>query len=101
MASVVDILDQLHAAADAANLPGMARYGMTVERRLGVAVPEMRRIAKATGKDHALALELWETDIAEARIIASMIATPEQLTEEQMEAWSRTLTPGMCAIRCA
>jgi 3-methyladenine DNA glycosylase AlkD len=49
----------------------------------------MRRIAKAAGKDHALALGLWETGIAEARIVASMVAVPEQLAEEQMEAWVR------------
>jgi 3-methyladenine DNA glycosylase AlkD len=47
----------------------------------------MRRIAKAAGKDHAAALALWRTGIAEARSVASMIAVPEQLTEEQMEAW--------------
>ena len=65
----------------------MARYGITVNNRLGVSVPEMRRIAKGAGRDHAVALELWDTGIAEARIVASMIAVPEQLTEERMEAW--------------
>jgi 3-methyladenine DNA glycosylase AlkD len=87
IASVTDILDQLRAAANQANVQGMAHFGMTVEKRLGVAVPEMRRIAKTAGKDHAAALELWETGIAEARIVASMVAVPGQLTEEQMEAW--------------
>jgi len=47
----------------------------------------MRRIAKAAGKDHAAALQLWDTGIAEARIVASMVAVPAQLTEEQMDAW--------------
>jgi 3-methyladenine DNA glycosylase AlkD len=87
VASSADILAQLNAKADPTNLEGMARYGMTVEKRLGVSVPEMRRIAKAAGKDHAAALELWETGIAEARIVASLIAVPEKLTEEQMEGW--------------
>jgi 3-methyladenine DNA glycosylase AlkD len=36
----------------------MARFGMAVEKRLGVAVPDMRKIAKETGKDHQLALEM-------------------------------------------
>jgi len=58
-----------------------------VNERLGVPVPEMRRIAKAAGKDHAAALQLWDTGIAEARIVASMVAVPAQLTEEQMDAW--------------
>ncbi|MCL5734059.1 MAG: DNA alkylation repair protein [Actinobacteria bacterium] len=87
MATTADILDRLSAKANAGNLSGMARYGMAVERRLGVSVPEMRAIAKTTGKDHALALELWETGIAEARIVASMIAMPNELTAQQMEDW--------------
>jgi 3-methyladenine DNA glycosylase AlkD len=69
----------------------MARFGMSVEGRLGVSVPVLRRIARATGRDHRLALALWQTGIAEARILASMVADPEALTERQMEAWVRDL----------
>jgi len=72
-------------------LKGMARYGMAVERRLGVSVPDMRKIAKESGKIHKLALELWKTGIAEARIVAAMIDEPEELTEEQMEDWVKDL----------
>lgn len=87
MASVEDVLKKLKAKARPANLEGMARYGMAVEKRLGVAVPEMRKIAKEVGKDHKLALKLWKTGTAEARIVASMIADPKKLTEKQMEDW--------------
>ncbi len=65
----------------------MARYGMTSKQRLGVAVPEMRKLAKEIGQDHALALQLWETRIQEARMVAGMIGDPLQLTEDQMEGW--------------
>lgn len=87
MASAADILARLWDLASPVNVAGMARYGMSVNERLGVPVPEMRRIAKAAGKDHAAALQLWDTGIAEARIVASMVAVPAQLTEEQMDAW--------------
>ena len=87
MTSAADILEQLHAKADPANLAGMAKFGIAIENRLGLSVPEMRRIAKATGKDHQLALTLWKTGIAEARIVASLIAAPEALTETCMETW--------------
>lgn len=69
------------------NLPAMARYGMAGERRLGVSVPAIRKLAKEIGPDHALALELWKTGIPEARVVASLLALPEQLTEEQMDEW--------------
>ena len=82
-----DVLKKLKAKARPDQLEGMARFGMTIEKRLGVSVAEMRKIAKELGKDHSLALELWKTGIAEAKILASMIGEPEKLTEKQMEKW--------------
>ena len=87
MASVTDVLDRLRSKARPEQLEGMAKYGMAVERRLGVQVPDMRKLAKEIGKDHRLALELWRTGIAEARIVAGMVGDPAELTEEQMEDW--------------
>ena len=87
MPSVEEVLEMLAAKADPDQLEGMARYGMTVENRLGVKVPQIRKIAKEIGVDHKLALELWETEITEAMILASMVDVPAEVTEEQMEAW--------------
>jgi 3-methyladenine DNA glycosylase AlkD len=87
MATAADILNELEANADPRNLGGMRKTGMAVEKRLGVPVPVMRRIARQTGKDHRLARQLWKTGIAEARIVASMIAIPEELTEKEIDAW--------------
>jgi len=87
VASVEDVLEKLRGKARPDQLAGMARFGMAVERRLGVSVPDMRAIAKETGKDHRLALELWDTGIAEARMVAAMIDDPTQLTAGQMEDW--------------
>lgn len=64
---------------------------MVAERRLGVAVPDMRKLAKQLGKNHKLALELWKTQIPEARIVAAMIDEPEKLTEKQMEEWVKAI----------
>ena len=87
MLTADEILDKLNAHADPAQLPGMARYGMSTENRLGVKIPVLRALAKQVGRQHALALDLWASGIAEARILAAMIADPAQLTGEQMDAW--------------
>lgn len=87
MTSVEQVVERLQARARPDQLAGLASYGMAVEQRLGVSIPELRRIAKEVGKDHRLALELWDTGIAEARIVAAMVDRPEDLTEEQMERW--------------
>ena len=87
MTSVEEVLEKLRAKAQPDQLEGMARYGMTVEKRLGVKIPELRRLAKEIGGDHQLALALWETGVAEAMILASMIDIPGEVSQAQMEAW--------------
>ena len=66
----------------------MARYGIATDRALGVTVTELRRIARTTGRDHVLAERLWQTGIHEARILATMVDVPAEVTEAQMEAWA-------------
>ena len=87
MATVDEVLDMLRQKARPDQLEGMARFGMSPEGRLGVSVPDMRAIAKRAGKSHELALALWDTGIAEARMVAAMIGEPSKLTEAQMDAW--------------
>jgi 3-methyladenine DNA glycosylase AlkD len=78
----------LQAQARPGELEGMARFGIVGERRLGLSVPSMRRIARTLGCDHALALELWATAIPDAKIVAGMVADPARLTSRQMNAWA-------------
>lgn len=91
MPSVEKVLEILQTKARLDQLEGMARYGIVGERRLGLSVPDMRKIAKDLGKDHKFALDLWKTGIPDARIVAAMIGEPAQLTEEQMEAWVKDI----------
>jgi 3-methyladenine DNA glycosylase AlkD len=91
VSSVKDVLGKLRSKARPDQLEGMAKYGMATERRLGVSVPDMRKLAKETGKDHMLALELWKTGIAEARIVAALVDEPDKLAEQQMEDWVKDI----------
>ena len=86
--SSVEILARLRAFGDPATAAGMARYGINPQNALGIKIPVLRGIARELGKDHALAEELWATGVHEARILATMIADPRQVTEEQMERWA-------------
>ncbi len=87
MATVEDVMEQLQSKAKPDQLEGMARFGIVGEKRLGVSVPDMRKIAKEIGKDHQLALDLWDTRVPEGMIVAGMVAEADKLTEQQMEAW--------------
>ena len=85
------VLARLRAMANPASAAGMARYGISTRGLLGVGIPAMRRLAKETGRDHALALALWDSGVHEARILASLVAEPERLTAAQMNRWVREL----------
>ena len=82
-----DILARLKALSNPKAVEGMARYGINPENTYGISIPNLRKIARETGKNHALAQELWASGIHEARILASMIDDPKIATEEQLESW--------------
>ncbi|HTH81552.1 MAG TPA: DNA alkylation repair protein [Mucilaginibacter sp.] len=81
------VIEQLKQKADERYHTGMMRFGIKTDKALGVKVPELRKMAKAIKKDHELALQLWDTGIHEARILATMIADPAQVTAAQIDAW--------------
>jgi len=87
MATVEEVMELLQSKAKQDQLEGMARFAIVGETRLGVSVPDMRKIAKSIGKDHQLALDLWDTGVPEGMIVAGMIAEPDKLTEQEMEDW--------------
>jgi 3-methyladenine DNA glycosylase AlkD len=82
------VMDELAGMASEESRAGMARYGIKTDDAFGVSVYELRRVAKGYRRDHDLALALWETGNHEARVLASMVDDPAEVTEAQMEAWA-------------
>ena len=81
------ILEKLKSLSNPIAIEGMAKFGITPKKTYGVSIPVLRKMAKEIGKDHKLALQLWDIDTRETRILASMIDEPDLVTEEQMERW--------------
>jgi 3-methyladenine DNA glycosylase AlkD len=65
----------------------MAQFGINPKNTLGISIYDLRKIAKEIGKDHQLALKLWDSGIHEARILAGFVDEPEKVTETQLEKW--------------
>jgi 3-methyladenine DNA glycosylase AlkD len=82
-----DVIRKLQKLANPAAVAGMAKYGIKPGKAYGVSIPNLRAMAKEIGTDHDLALELWDSGIHEARILASMIADPDTTTERLADAW--------------
>src|SRR3989454_7174719 len=74
---------------DPKTVEGMARFGVQSSRSFGVSVPKLRALAREVGRDHQLALKLWETGLHDARLLASMVDDPLQVTIDQMDKWVR------------
>ena len=81
------IIAELKTQSKPENLAGMKRYGINVDNALGLSMPVIRSLAKQIGTNHQLTLELWQTGIHDARILAGLVADPKQITDAQMESW--------------
>jgi 3-methyladenine DNA glycosylase AlkD len=86
-----EIIKKLKSLADPKNVEGMTRFGISSKNTLGVSVPVLRKMAKEIGKDHKLALELWDSGIHEARLLASFIDDFSKVTEKQMDDWVKDI----------
>lgn len=87
-ARVDAVLDQLRAQASPRILAEMGpRYGLVVDKALGVPMAKMQAVARPLAPDHALAQTLWATGCYEARMVACMIADPARVTPQEMDAW--------------
>lgn len=66
------------------------RYGITgpsAEQAFGVSMSNIKQLGKRLGRSHALAAALWETGNYEARMLASFVDEPSEVTPAQMERW--------------
>jgi 3-methyladenine DNA glycosylase AlkD len=89
--SVDDVVARLREMADPANVAGMQRFGISGGEMLGISVTTLRAVAKDIGRDHALALQLWDTGIHEARMLATIVDDPAKVTRAQMERWVKQI----------
>ena len=82
------ILTALYSRANPKNVEGMARYGIKSPRNvLGVSSKFLFSLAKTIGTNQKLALELWQTGVYEARLLAAFIADPKQMMKSTMNIW--------------
>ena len=72
-----------------ATLQGMARYSIPSDRAYGVAMKDIKALGTLLGRNQPLAAALWDTEVYEARMLASFVGDPERLTPAQMERWCK------------
>jgi 3-methyladenine DNA glycosylase AlkD len=71
------------------NRDGMARYAIVAPKAYGVSVAMIKQLGKQLGRDHELALGLWDTGWYEARMLTPFVDEPARVTAAQMDRWAK------------
>ncbi len=85
-----EVMQALEQAGTAQTRKTYMRHGVQGEI-FGVLTSDLKALQKKIKKDHALAVQLWESGNYDARTLATMIIDPAQITEEQIDRWASGL----------
>jgi 3-methyladenine DNA glycosylase AlkD len=86
--TAAEIIAHLRDLGSEENREGMKRYGIRIDRALGISHGVQRDIAKKIKRNHERAFELWKSGITEAQFIASVTADPKRFTKADARRWA-------------
>ena len=86
--TAAEVLAHLRSIGSEANRQGMRRYGIRIDRALGISHGAQRDIARKIKRNHERAFELWASGITEAQFIASVTADPKRFTKADARRWA-------------
>ena len=99
--SVNTVISELKKHGSRRNIEGMARYGITSAKAFGVNASIIKALAKKIGKNHELAVQLWETGYLETRALACLTADAKLVTKSLMNKWVRDFDSwAVCDAAC-
>lgn len=83
-----ETLDRLYSMADESIVAKKEKqWGVKTAKSLGIHHKELKELAKEIKTNTPLALELIDSGVYEARLLASKIINPKDVTEKQMDEW--------------
>ncbi|WP_297086967.1 hypothetical protein [uncultured Draconibacterium sp.] len=68
----------------------MNKRGISYKLNWGVSLLDLREIAQNYEANHLLALKLWNKQWRETMILATLLDEPAEVTEEQMDFWTKS-----------
>ncbi len=86
--TAAEVIAHLRSHRFGENRQGMKRYGIRIDRALGISHGVQRDIAKKIKRNHERAFELWKSGITEAQFIASVTADPKRFTKADARRWA-------------
>jgi 3-methyladenine DNA glycosylase AlkD len=94
--TAAQIVDQLKSLGREPYKRILLNHGIA-EPVLGVKIEELKKIQKRVKKDHALAMELYDTGIYDAQYLAGLIADETKVTPKDLRRW---LARANSAVAC-
>lgn len=86
MATAPEILAELESLGTEQTRKTYRRHGVG-DNQFGVLTSALDKLKKRIKTDHALALDLWNSGNHDARILATMIADPQQADSATLDRW--------------
>lgn len=81
------IIEEFEELSDADFSKNMKRFGIRYVKSYGIRLPQIRKIAKRCGKNHELALRLWNHGYHETYLLATFVEEPEKVDSIQLNDW--------------
>jgi hypothetical protein len=85
------ILNRVRLAKNGETVDQMKQLGLVYKVNWGASITSLREIASQFEPNHLLALKLWNKQWRETMILAAMLDVPAEVTEEQMDYWTKSL----------
>lgn len=96
MTTVKEVMDALEGMGSESTKKVFINHGCTAPF-FGVKVADMKKILKHIKKNHALALELYDTGNADAQYLAGLATDSSQWTKKDLQHWANTASWHMVA----
>ena len=81
------IIHELEELSDVEFAENMKKFGIRYVKSYGLRLPQIRKIAKSCGKNHELAVKLWNHGYHETYLLATLTQEPEKVTSNQLNEW--------------
>ncbi len=85
-----EIIGKIKLRKNGETVAQMKALGINYKMNWGVSVISLRELAKQYDKNHLLALKLWNKQWRETMILATLLDVPEEVSEEQMDFWTKS-----------
>ena len=84
---ISEIIQEFEELSDVDHAQNMKKFGIRYVKSYGLRLPQIRKIAKQCGKDHDLALKLWDYGYHETYLLATMVEESEKVDSIQLDDW--------------